>query len=168
MSDRATERGSSDQDSSVSGVAVSRKVMEMVGALHDRGYVGLYLDSGMSPSGMHWRYEVGIADAGRWPNPSGVVVRDSIGGGPDLSLPWCNASDDLATFVSRYCERFASLLDAAREPNDDYVEWYQEMLRQTDPDGVLIFYQEYGPDHEHVSVVGNAEWQMPMPPGFRG
>src|SRR5262245_56456836 len=51
----------------VSAEQVARKIIEMVGVLHTRGYESLYLAAHMAPSGGAWRYGIGIASRGKWP-----------------------------------------------------------------------------------------------------
>ncbi len=57
------------------------KLIKMIVDLHSKGFESLYLYSGMSPSGMHWRYEIGVIDVFYWPNScyltSGSLVRVS-------------------------------------------------------------------------------------------
>lgn len=141
--------------------------MEMIGRLHVEGYEALYLDAGLSPSGLNWRYQIGVTTQGDWPVPEKVIVEGSIGGGFDQVIPWCEPSDGLSMFVAKFRSRFQSQLRDAEVRNSAYVEWYDCMLRESSPGGVLVFYSDYGPDHEHALIVGATEGQLPMPPGYR-
>ncbi len=51
----------------MSGHRMARRLMRMVGALHDRGFECLYLYCGMNGSGSNWRYAIGAMDHARWP-----------------------------------------------------------------------------------------------------
>lgn len=157
----------------VTGIRVVRKIMEMVGVLHGAGYEGLYLDSCMSPSGCHWRYEIGIARDGRWPQPDGLgsdaddAPRGSIGGDGAGHIPWCAPEDTVGGYAQKFMGKYERDLPPARHANPAYVAWYREMLERTAPEGILIFGCDMGPWYEHAFTWGPpGDFRMPMPPGF--
>lgn len=148
---------------------VCRQVLEMVGALHALGYESLYINPRMAPSGMNWRYAIGSMRCGRWPDPIGEIVVGSIGGSPQGSLPWCAVGDDPTTYKEKFVDVYRDELSRAQRPNPEYVSWYQRMLEETGPEGLLIFSSDYGSHYEYAYVWGEpSEFRMPMPPGFRG
>ena len=48
----------------ISGHRMARRLIRMVGALHERGFESLYLYCGMNGSGSAWRYSIGALDTG--------------------------------------------------------------------------------------------------------
>jgi len=144
---------------------VSRRIMEMVGELHHVGYGGLYLDCGISPSGFNWRFAIGSAANGRWPNRELSEVTGSIGDERDPHIPWCGAAD-LVRCTEKFRATYPDLLQAAQVPNQPYVDWYRMMLAKTAPDGVLMFYSDYGPSYAFATVWQNpGRLKIPTAPG---
>lgn len=153
---------------------ISRRILEMVAELHAREYESVYIDPEMAPSGMFWRYEISFCANGKWPNrdfrfdyDNRLCVKGSIGGGFDQEIPWGKATDSVTSLADGFCAAYPDLLTRATEPNAPYIEWYQEMLRATAPEGVLIFSCDDRPDHEYAFTWnGPHEFRMRMPPGF--
>lgn len=158
----------------VTGSQISRKIIEMVGLLHSQGYESLYIDSYMAPSGCYWRYHIGVALYGKWPQANfGVGMKGevgpagSIGGGFDQNIPWCLPGDSLDSYTQKFIEKYPEILRGAKSPNPQYVKWYKDMLIQTAPEGVLIFGCDMGAWYEHAFTWGEPEdFKMPMPPGY--
>lgn len=158
----------------VIGNQISRRILEMVAELHRRGYESLYIDPVMAPSGMCWRYEISFCASGKWPNrdcrfhdDDQLCVKGSICGGFDQKISWGKATDSVAILADGFCAAYPGILTRATEPNPPYIAWYQAMLVATAPEGVLIFWCDYGPDHEYAFTwSGPHEFRMPMPPGF--
>ena len=78
----------------VTGNQIARRILEMVGELHKKGYESLYIDPVMAPSGCYWRYEIGAMRDGLWPCGYGKRVGresepicGSIGGGYEQEIP---------------------------------------------------------------------------------
>lgn len=130
----------------VLGEQISRRIMEMVGALHRRGYESLYLDPVMAPNGTSWRYQVGAMVERQWPNPAyprfansaEACVGGSIRGGPDQEIPWAHATDSVGALSDKFAASYPEIVKAARSPNSEYVSWYREMLERTAPAGALL------------------------------
>ena len=160
----------------VTGQQISRRILEMVGLLHARGFESLYIDPVMAPSGAYWRYEIGAMVNGCWPAwkcaqeaeaPKPVI--GSIGGGYDQQIPWGKPTDSVETLTEGFTDSCSELLAQASVPNKDYAAWYREMLEQTSPEGVMIFMSDYGPSHEYAFCWGEPrDFRMAMPPGFTG
>lgn len=162
------------ESAGVTGPQISRKILEMIGRLHQAGLESLYIDPHMAPSGCYWRYSIGIASAGVWPQSGSLGSREddapegSVGGGFDQRIPWCLPADTLEAYAEKFQRHYAPRLGPARRPNPDYVRWYREMLERTAPLGVLIFSSDMGPDYEYAYTWGPPrDFRMPMPPGFR-
>ncbi len=157
------------------GEQISRRIMEMVGELHKCGHESMYLDSVMAPHGMSWRYQIGAMLDGRWPSAdcwthAGAqrCVKGSVGGGQDQKIPWADVHDPVTVLAEKFVAAYPSLVHFGSVRNPKYAAWYAEMLRRTEPDGVLIFWCDYGPDYEYAFTwSGTAKrFRMRMPPGF--
>ncbi len=157
------------------GEQISRRIMEMVGELHKCGYESLYLDSVMAPHGMSWRYQIGAMRDGRWPSTDCWThaggqrcVEGSVGGGRDQRIPWADVHDTVTVLAEKFVAVYPSLVYFGSVRNREYAGWYAEMLRLTAPDGVLIFWCDYGPHYEYAFTWGGTAkgFRMPMPPGF--
>ena len=49
------------------------RIMLMIKELHQRGYTSVYLYSGLSASGMHWRFEIGQLSNQQWPSSPSII-----------------------------------------------------------------------------------------------
>jgi len=148
---------------------IIRRIMHMVANLHQRGYESLYLNPVISPSGCYWRYELGAMEDAKWPNRQRdlLSVRDSIGD-PHHALPWANVTDTVEVLADKFIAAYPKILEIARKPNAEYVAWYRQMLEQTEPDGVLTFWRDFGPDYDYAFLFDDPDgWRMPMAPGYR-
>ncbi len=160
------------REAGVLGCQISRRIMEMVALLHERGFESLYLDPVMAPHGMCWRYVIGAMVEGTWLHPDcgfgeGACVRGSICGGHDQEILWAKCTDGLVALADGFLSSYLSLAASARQANAKYVAWYREMLEATGPEGVLIFSCEYGPDHEYAFTLDERkDFRMALPPGF--
>lgn len=158
----------------VLGEQISRRIMEMVGELHLKGFESLYLDAQMAPSGCYWRYNIGSMKERGWPHPKcqygehkSFCVRGSIGGGFDQKISWGKAQNSTIELAIEFRNAFPRIMRASSLPNPEYVEWYRTMLDQTKPDGVLIFSCDFGPHYEYAFTWGEPRnFKMPMPPGY--
>jgi hypothetical protein len=158
----------------LTGPQISRRVLEMVGRLHELGYESLYLDAGMAPSGMYWRYEIGAMADGSWPsrpdtrrNTGSSPVCGSICDGGETGIAWAEPAATICELVKGFIVLYPNLLAAAVMPNLPYRRWFREMLDETAPGGVLIFHREYGPHYEHAYLAGtSSDYRKPLPPGF--
>ncbi|VVB63544.1 Uncharacterised protein [uncultured archaeon] len=163
------------REAGVLGPQIARRIMNMVNKLHQDGYESLYLDSQMAPSGGFWRYEIGAMEkGGLWPNRNcdfnkvEFCIKDSIGGrGLDQRIPWATVTDSVDILASKFQATYPKLVEAARQSNTEYVNWFREMIDRTKPEGTLIFCCDLGPDHEYAFTWGAPEIKMPMPPGYR-
>ncbi|WP_143165485.1 hypothetical protein [Ferrimonas marina] len=130
----------------------------MVSLLHQRGYTQLYLYSGMSPSGLFWRFEIGEMKGGSWPTDK-VLVSDTVqDSGP---LDWSVDTDSLEQLCQRFIEHYQ--LDKPKQDatNRSYVQWFSELSDSMGEDELLIFYADYpGPYEERLrSAPGyNPDW----------
>lgn len=123
------------------------KIVNMVGLLHEKGYVDIYIYSGMSASGMYWRFCIGRLDNGRWPN-NNIIVQDSV-----LAKGSVEWSEDTAS-VEELCDNFIVFYRLIKPEenrlNSDYVAWYKKVLESLDNDHPLTFYADYSAAHEYL------------------
>ncbi len=149
----------------------ARRILKMVGKLHQCGYESLFLSPGMAPSGVYWRYRIGIMKEGKWSNTPDCfgddyeVISDSLGSCCEIS--WGKSTETLSEFTDNFIEVYREKLQKARVPNPFYVSWFREMLEKTAPDGHFIFYCDLGPYFECAIACGcSKDFRMPMPSGF--
>jgi hypothetical protein len=124
------------------------QILRMVIELHNRGYESLYLYSGMSPSGMNWRYEIGIMSNGEWPSRP-PLTQDSLDRASQ-DTPWSRAPHSVTELADRFETTFQSRLDEARVPNKEYAQWFHALVNTLRPDQLLDFYADYDTDFERV------------------
>ena len=122
------------------------QILNMVIELHNRGYESLYLYSGMSPSGMNWRYEIGVMCNGEWPS-SPPLTQDSLDRASQ-DTPWSRAPHSVSKLADRFEAHFEGRLNDARVPNRAYVEWFSSLVSTLKSDQLLDFYADYESDFE--------------------
>jgi len=147
----------------VNGGQIARKILEMVGQLHHAGFESLYIDPYMAPSGCYWRYSIGIAANGKWPQRDSLGSMNdggpegSIGGGFEQQLAWCTPADSVEEYTRKFIQQYAKSLGRAETVNPSYVQWYREMLTKTSPSGILIFGCDMGSWYEYAFTWGKPE-----------
>lgn len=157
----------------VAGEQIARRVMEMVGILHRRGYRCLYLDAHLAPSGCCWRYFIAPMVRGRWPRSEWpyddpLVVRGSIGGGFDQVFDWTRIESPPERMADDFIAAFPRVVEAARGRCKRYAEWYAGMLVASAPERVLVFAWDGGPNYDAAYLtMEEPTLVLPMPPGYR-
>ena len=135
------------------------RVLKMMLELHQRGYQSLYLYSGLSPSGMYWRYEIGIAKKGRWPVKltltSGSCDRESLGA--DWAKNYLSAQELADSFVNY----FGSKLEAALTKNPEYISWFKSVVDSLNADELLVFYEDID-EARHEKLLVDAPGYIPF------
>lgn len=133
----------------MSGHRIARRLIRMVGALHDQGFESLYLYCGMNGSGSNWRYSIGAMDHARWPRLRGdpLHVFNSMNGSDDPGqIEWAALDDTPDVLSEKFMSNYPEIVDAARIPNPAYVTWFRQMLSISEPLGLLVFYFDYKTD----------------------
>lgn len=149
----------------------ARRLLLMVRALHRMGFELLRPRCGLSPSGVHWRFEL-TTTASRFPvsmEPSRTTPRPSplehwdyssaqgqrLLGRDDL----CFATpEELALVILQHAPRLA-YMGLGSDPA--YVRWYASMLADSEPEGTYIEYADFDLPTDHLPV-GRA--RLPLPP----
>lgn len=118
----------------------------MIKELHLRGYSSLYLYSGMSPNGRHWRYEIGQTENEQWPVPS-AWIKGSIG--TTGKTIWCDDNSSISQMVSDFEVYFKDRL-SLKQSHTAYSVWYARVLANLKSNETLQFYADYGGKHNHM------------------
>jgi hypothetical protein len=151
-----------------------RKVLEMVGELHRRGYQRLRIAPGMSPSGMHWRCSV--TPVSNVLRENGAMMKDwnELGahyttGQESNFFEWPDvAKASVSRLADLFIERFPQIAREGLGADWAYAGWYQEMLRLTATAALPIAYSDYFDDSVGglpcVGGKGAAAIIVPMPP----
>lgn len=144
--------------------------MEMLTRLHQRGYQRLRLSSGISPTGLNWRYAIAPADdfepngyrltGGMYPGVAFGTTR-----GDDAPFGWEDAQDlSPDQLAERFVESFPAAAAAGLGTDLDYAAWLVETLAVCRPAGAPIMFGEYvDPVADGHFGVGD-EKRVPLPP----
>src|SRR5690606_18481848 len=116
--------------------------------LHERGYQRLRLSSGISPTGLNWRYSVAPADhvgpngyqlrPGHYPGTAFGTTR-----GDDAPFGWDDAEGlDPDQLAELFPERFPAVAAAGRGSDPEYAAWLARTLEACRSDGAPVMYGE--------------------------
>ena len=150
-----------------------RRLLHMVRELHTMGYEQLRIAPGVAPSGLFWR--LSICAASNTLPEHGAEMRDFhegahySSGGEDRYFDWNDAADDSPSeLAQKFVERFPELAEAGKGDDPDYVRWYEEMLRITEPDGLPYAYADWpSPDNCLSIFYGSMDIEIPLPPPYQ-
>lgn len=144
-------------------------VMEMLAELHGLGYQRLRLSSGISPTGLNWRYSVAPADqfegngyllrSGLYPGSAFGTTR-----GDDDPFGWDGTRDLSARQLAElFIERYPAVAAAGKGNDADYAAWFLSALQTSRPDGAPVMYGEYV-DVAADGFIETADRRIPLPP----
>ncbi len=144
-------------------------VMEMLAQLHELGYERLRLASGISPTGLNWRYSVAPADQfeangyllrdGRYPGAAFGTTR-----GDDAPFGWDGAEELGGTgLADMFLERFPDVAAAGKGPDPNYKQWFASALAASRPDGAPVMYGE-DVDVAATGYIMTGDERVPLPP----
>ncbi len=131
------------------------RIMQMVQQLHNRGYTSIYLHSGLSPSGMYWRYSIGQLMTGYWPAYPTIISGSVSKEGETI---WALDNSTVRLLTDGFESHFKDLL-ISKDPHTDYSKWYAKLLSGLEADEMLVFFADYGAKHQH---------HLASAPGYRG
>lgn len=158
-----------------------RKVLQMVGELHVRGYQRLRILPYMAPSGMAWRCAIGPAALfsrdGLRLDESGdfgeTTVSYTSGAGGEYFL-WTDAAHETPSGLARlFIKRFPKIVTAAKGSDWTYAGWYVEVLGLTYPNLLPYAFADWDdpeePEDENrrwrTIIIGTGkEVRIPVPP----
>lgn len=118
-------------------------IVKMISQLHLLGYESLYLYSGMSPSGLYWRYEIGIHDSGNWPSRN-VLATGSLDT-EKTTTDWSEGIIDIDELTRAFIDKYSDKLTPAKIPNRRYAEWFIDLIPNLNRNrnGLLVFYADF-------------------------
>jgi hypothetical protein len=122
------------------------RIMHMIKELHLRGFSSVYLYSGLSPSGMHWRYEIGQMVNEQWPSKPSWVNSSVQSEGSTI---WAEDNSSVALLAYGFQQHFKDRLIQNYQPTA-YSHWYANVLASLDERELLMFFADYGGKHEHL------------------
>lgn len=146
-----------------------RRLLLMVQELHRRGHERLRIMPCMSPSGLHWRLHVTPVSnilrshGARMKRDEGASY--STGSGANC-FGWTDAADDAPeALAAKFQERFAALCEEGRGRDEAYARWYSEMLRATEPDGLIYAFADWPSPKDGLAALRMPEgMRVPFPP----
>lgn len=123
------------------------RILRMIRELHQRGYQSLYLYAGMSPSGTHWRFNIGIVDdSNLWPG-NYSLINTSIG--RDVKPEWSELDASVSKLADDFEIYYAHHLVNARKARPDFVTWFDQLV-ETIGDNLLVFSADYDAPHKYL------------------
>ncbi|MEM8558403.1 MAG: hypothetical protein AAGG50_11325 [Bacteroidota bacterium] len=142
----------------------ARRVVEMVGVLHARGYERLRLGAGLAPSGAAWQCAIAayapdgtrLTDAAAYASTSGTQF-----------FGWDDAhADDAEALAEKFTVRLPAIADAAYAADKAYARWYAAMLDASAPTGLPVGYADTALPPDRVRIVAHPDAPtVPLPPG---
>ena len=126
--------------------------LEMLEALHGRGFQLLRGTPTIAPSGLYWRLTVGVTgceDVDRWTS-----------GNPDDGL----TGEELA---DRFLTEHQVLAEAGRGADAAYAAWWSRATDLARQGWLMYFYADWETDESSVPLSGPEEGRpvLPWPPG---
>ncbi len=151
--------------------SIYRNVLRLVAELHLRGYQGLRIAPGMSPSGMNWRCSItpvtniSVNHGAKMVDWNGLAFHYTTSLRThyfeDADMPYTTPSHLANLFVKRYPE----LVEAGKGSDWSYAGWYVEMLHLTYPNSFPIAYADWEvPDGYLMTTGERTDIRIPMPP----
>jgi hypothetical protein len=130
-----------------------RAVLLMLAELHQMGYQSIRLCPKLSNSGVHWiawfTNSLNVLDrhgamlhpealARAWTStPSDTPAACYTSAQERRYFDWDDAADDSPKqLATKFVTRFPTIAAGSKQPDSTYVNWYGDMIRQTEPDGL--------------------------------
>jgi hypothetical protein len=149
--------------------SMPRRILVMVHELHRRGYERLRVAPSLFPSG---RWTCGVTPVtnisvlnGAWECEPGLAVYYTNRQGAQC-FDWTDAAEDTPEqLAAKFIDRLPELSEQGRGRDEAYAQWYSEMLKASEPDG-LIFAQDRWvmPDDEIIPLGVSGDVVIPPPP----
>ena len=149
---------------------IARKLLLMVAELHQMGYQKLRIAPELAPSGCYWRCKfVPVSmistDHGAICDVSGKLAPRYSSGQKDDYFDWGDTAGDSPTELAlKFIARFPRIVEASRGNDNEYVGWYTEMLRVTEPEGIIYAIGDFGMPRDKISSINMDGVFVPMPP----
>jgi hypothetical protein len=162
-------------DSSKAGAdpetTMPRRLLFMIQQLHRLGFQRLRAAPYMAPSGMYWR--LAVAPVSNVRRDHGAMVSDSSGAFVLYStadgaacFKWTDARDDgPEALATKFLDRFPALCEGGKGPDEAYARWYSEMLRTTEPDGLIYAFSDWMDPEDRLPALNiSDDVRIPLPP----
>ncbi|WP_288130730.1 hypothetical protein [Microbulbifer sp.] len=133
-----------------------RRILKMVEILHRDGYKNIYIYSGMSPSGIHWRFSIGRMKSGCWPQNDYLVFSSIKDEGV---VEWSEDNSSAEVLAKNFVSYYGLNSDDKVAFNANYHIWYSELLKILKNNELLVFYADYDDPHSYL---------LKYAPGFCG
>lgn len=149
----------------------ARRLLEMLGELHRRGYQRLRFMPAISPSGMHWRCVIAPVEAfsrahgARLAEWSDEWPRYTTGDG-GACFEWTDATDDgPVALADKFVARFPEIVARGWGEDAEYVGWFAAMLAATAPAGLPYAWADWDVPDDRLPVEGAGDNPcVPLPP----
>lgn len=123
------------------------RITKMIVELHRRGYTSVYLYCGMSASGGHWRYIIGLLEDGKWPARN-HIVSGSVG--REGEVEWAYEPSDAHSLADCFVNKYSSILSDAKGEPTEYSQWFKDVVDGLGHNELLVFYADYSARHEKL------------------
>lgn len=123
------------------------RIARMVQILHRKGYCNIYLYSGMSPTGLNWRFIIGKMVNKSWPTDEHIASGSVRASG---EVEW---SDDTSTpeiLALNFVEFYKISKPDIRLSHNEYTKWYSELLNMLDESKAPVFHSDSTAPHEYL------------------
>jgi hypothetical protein len=155
--------------------SIYRKILEMVRELHRRGYECLRICPGMAASGVYWRCMVTPvtnilsthgAMAADWGKDKGYFYTSA-----DREKYFHDKLDvsnlSPSKMADYFLEHYSRIAEAGFGKDEMYAQWFEEMLRLTEPHWFPISYADWDCPSDRLQTTGprpNLNIFVPLPP----
>ena len=153
-------------------VVCSRRVLEMVAILHEKGLGNLRIQPAMSPSGAFWRVRLGSSFWFR-SDFGATLLPEYRRQSPLYSscmeaeyFQWTDAKDDTTEqLADRFVKRCPEVVLSASGHDNEYARWYRNMLDMTAPFGLPYAWADWGiADDGLHTICAPGDVVVPFPP----
>jgi len=154
--------------------------MLMVHELHAMGYERLRLAPSLSPSGLYWRFAIlpvtkmsclngAVPSEGEYQK---CKAQSSYGGDEKVTGMGDSEHDSPTGLAAIFISTFPELAAEGKGWDRTYATWYQNMLRATEPDGLIYAWSDY-PYHSsndgYIRIFSGCQpSKIPLPPPGEG
>lgn len=155
---------------------IGRKIMLMLRELHMMGYEKLRLISSVSPSGACWRFAIlPVTKVSRLNGAmaSSFDFRADASGSFDGSERCTGAgdseNDSPRKIAELFLSRFPEIAAEGLGQDKDYVDWYKNVIRETEPQDLIYAHDDYyDSDCDGYLRTVIRQLKIPMPPAGKG
>jgi len=84
---------------------------------------------------------------------------------------WGNSEEDLiGELADKFLQKYQRIKVVGKGSDRPYAEWYQDMLKKTEPDGTIYFWRDgdYEVDRPYIGILncGRRKINIPYPLGY--